>query len=105
MTFLDENQRREYFATHYKNYHSAYYDQLYQKGIERANKEKSVESACSDYKIGFAKGFVEGYIDEGLKIFSQMVSLGHMTVDEAAKNADMSPAEFALAKDLFPLSD
>ena len=105
MTFLDENQRREYFATHYKNYHSAYYDQLYQKGIERANKEKSVESACSDYKIGFAKGFVEGYIDEGLKIFFQMVSLEHMTVDEAAKNADMSPAEFALAKDLFPLSD
>lgn len=100
MRFLDEKQRREYFAAHYKNYHPAYYEQLYQEGIERANK-KCVESACSDYKIGFAKGFVEGYIDEGLKIFSQMVSLGHMTVDEAAKNADMSPAEFALAKEYY----
>ena len=105
MTFLDENQRREYFATHYKNYHSAYYDQLYQKGIERANKEKSVESACSYFNSAFAKGFAEGYIDERLSSLFEMVSLGHVTVDEAAKKADMSPEEFALAKDLFPLSD
>ena len=30
MTFLDENQRMKYFAMHYKNYHPAFYEQLYQ---------------------------------------------------------------------------
>ena len=63
---FDENQRVEYFATHYKNYHPAYYDQLYREGIERANKIEGIESADVAIKRILTKGFAKGYIDSNI---------------------------------------